>query len=98
VNFVDPTGLAWKDVKFGNVVSGGFLMWGGIGLIAGSTATAITGPLAAAGVVAGTAGVLTGGGLLIFEWENFLKTPEYSTQTIPIGQIYGTANACKGMP
>lgn len=98
VNFVDPTGTTWKDVKFGNVVAGGFLMWGGIGLIAGSTATAITGPLAAAGVFAGTAGVLTGGGLLTFEWENFLKTPEYSTQTIPMGGISGSANACKGMP
>ncbi|MFZ4404211.1 MAG: RHS repeat-associated core domain-containing protein, partial [Pseudobdellovibrionaceae bacterium] len=80
VNFIDPSGLKLSDVNFNNVVGGVVTLGSGITLIAGSAGLGFTGIgslLGFAGTVAGTAGVLTGGGILAIEYQNLIKD-EYS--------------------
>lgn len=96
INYIDPEGLRLRDVKIRNVLAGGFMVFGGLGLIAGSGGAAITGPLAFVGIGAGVAGLVTGAATLELEWQNFLKQPgdDMTNITAPPNLKLPTAQMC----
>lgn len=70
VNRIDPSGMAFSDVDWGNVVGGIGLIGGGWLLIGGGPAA---GPIGIIGIGVGVGAVLGGGVLLGDEFNNLCK-------------------------